>query len=453
MESTEHRHSLEAELDKRSAGVRTVLGLLVLALAFVGGTITGQESDDGLLEAHYILHNFEREDGFEAGPFPAAHRPVSLGRGRAEVIAGGGPDGSQYVRLLPGVPNAILHFGAPLIPGETEVVVSLWARPAASSRDVVKEFFEFDGAMLAVVESDEAGVGEVHACHAMKEGGAWWISTGIRLPLDAHGQVSDWVYFQVRINRGFGIWNLAVNGEQTLEGIGALPPRREDAHVLKVFGYENAPVDVDQLYAGSFSLRTIASHRIKIDGDSELRWMFEVQELDRSGARTVLARREGAGRDIELPGGDGVQVPKEFDYQLILDTGTKEIEPIEIEVSEGGDGGRDTDSFFIYSPEYDEGGRMVLPKLVIDVDAILEPGHDLRFFGWVVRLNEPDSADHNKLLGWGNFETSLRREFEIPEKYQAKRLKIRVGKLKHRIVGPGENAPLDHEESIKTFVR
>ncbi|MEM7143735.1 MAG: hypothetical protein AAF591_01290 [Verrucomicrobiota bacterium] len=438
-------------LGERGDGVRRVCLLVILALCFLG-TIAAQESDDGLIEAYYILYNFEEEDGLEPGPFPADHRPVSMGRGQAEVIAEGGPDGSQYVRLLPGVPNGILHVGAPLIPGQKEIVMSLWVRPVASSRDAVKEFFDFDGALLAVVESDEAGVGEVHACHAAKEGEAWWISTGIRLPLEGNGRVSDWVYFQVRINRELGRWNLAVNGEATLAGIGALPPRREDGHILKVFGFENAPVDIDQLYAGSFSLRTIASHRIKVEGDEELRWMFEIQELDRSGSRTVLGRQEGGQRDAEMPEESGLRVPEEYEFRLALDTGTRELEPVEIDVSEDG-GESDTESYFIYSPEYDEEGKMVLPKLVIDVDAVLEPGHDLRVFGWVVRLNDPGSPDHDKVLGWGNFERSLRREFELPEQYYAKRFQISVGKLKYRIVGPGESSSPDHEENMKTFVR
>ena len=378
--------------------------LLGLALLICGICLQAVLGADAL--PSYFYTDFEADSGWHEGAWAGSETALRLAQGTAAIVLEDAPFG-QVAELPAAEPVAILSIETTPVQRAATIHAEFWARPAVSPAENGTEFFNLGGAVLGFFRAGE-GEGEVYAMHGGGDRDNVWISTGVRVPLDAKGTVVNWTQFGIRLRRDEQRWDLLIDGEKVLAGLRTVSLPGNDMLPFWFFGDATRPMRLDGIFLSSVAPEIL-------------------EKLQAARAQRIARRQANAGkilypqivtrvkptnalRKAAQPALTQGQAPTLRGWRLTLDTGRQTYE------SPKPDPKADPNApgIIAYAPGYDDNGKPLPLKMRITADAELKPGVDLSKLRWQVQewIGWPDKL--GKVLQSGDFRTGLVQEVVSP---------------------------------------
>lgn len=358
----------------------------------------------------YFFVTFEENDGWRAGEWTRSDHALRLAKGEARIVATDEPDLQQALELGPSTPLAAVTLDAARLARAQTVHCEVWARPGATEEAAGEEFFDFAGAVLGFFRV--GGEGEVRALHGRKSQEALWISTGVRVPLDAAGLAADWLRFHVRLSPASGRWDLSIDGEGVLGGLQRVELPRNELLPLYLFGHASIACRFDNLLISA----------------------IEPDKLEKLvAARAARAARRGAARLRSDPTVRGPKLsatlrqpmlaepsavddaPRLKGWQVTMQVGDREYRGPADRLDEPSD----TPKIIAFAPTNDEAGNPLPQRIKITADAELRPGLNLRKLRWA-HLELLGIEKYGVTISEGDFRTGLVQEVAVPPEWSRK---------------------------------
>lgn len=350
------------------------------------------------------------EEGWKVGPFPRRARNIALAQGHARIVEESST--GQSLELRPGSPFTAVLVDASPVATRSVVYCEIRVRPFAIAEDRDEEFLDFGGAVLGFFRiGDEA---ELCALFGKSETESVWISSGVRVPLDASGASADWMHLSIRLNQTAGRWSLAIDGREVLSGLRTVP--RGSALRLWLYGNDTSPARFDDvLIAG------VPPDEIRTQGEPETSSPNRTSVTSLEQPRSQVAIRTKANatlRETAEPLQRASGNVHLADWHVTLDTGDRTYES-----QHASD---DAPSIIAYAPPFDENGNRLPITLTITADAQIEPGADLGRIRWKIRevLGWPDKF--GATIAEGDFRTGLVQIVTIPGEWTSKATAVHV---------------------------
>ena len=378
--------------------------LLGLTLLICGIRIEAVRGADVL--PSYFYTDFEVDSGWHEGAWAGSETALHLTQGTAAIVLVDEPFG-QVAELPAGEPVAILSIATTPVQRAATIHAEFWARPPVSSVESGTEFFNLGGAVLGFFRAGE-GEGEVYAMHGGGDRDNVWISTGVRVPLDARGTAANWTQFGIRLRRDEQRWDLLIDGGKVLAGLRTVSLPGNDTLPFWFFGDAARPMRLDGVFLSSVAPEIM-------------------EKLQAARTRRIARRQTNAGRILypqivtrvkptkELrkaaqPALTQGQAPALRGWRLTLETGGRTYERPEPDPKAEPNAPR----IIPYAPGYDDNGKPLPLKIRITADAELKPGVDLSKLRWQVAewIGWPDKL--GKVLQSGDFRTGLVQEVVSP---------------------------------------
>jgi len=294
-------------------------------------------------------------------------------------------------------------------------------RPRAVSSKDGAEFFDYDGAAVALFQNVD-GLAELHALHIGEDQKGFWVSTGVRLRVK-DGVVEDWFRINITQQWEVGTWDLAVNGTQVLQGIGR--GACADGKMFEVWLYGN----------GSQSVNRFDDLLISADPPDVLESKIASMRKPRISTSSVVSSQEkkvsrqtsdDKRRQHMLPSPD----PKKYGQVQVLNMSLKVVGGgRHIGEFESKDKNGQEQKIALYSPGYDEDGKAKPLQVRIRCDAKLGEGVSLSQIEWAITEDPKEGANEVKVIVFGTFATGPSLIATVPSEWSNKALSIHCGQL------------------------
>ena len=197
----------------------------------------------------YFYADFEADTGWHEGAWAGSETAMRLTQGTAAIVLDDAPFG-QVAELPAAEQGAILSIETTPVQRAAMIHAEFWARPAASPLESGREFFDFGGAIIGFFRAED-GEGEIHALHGGGDRDNVWISTGVRVPLDAKDTAVTWTQFGIRLRRDEQRWELLIDGRKVLAGLRTVSLPGNDKLPFWFFGDASRPMRLDGIFLSS----------------------------------------------------------------------------------------------------------------------------------------------------------------------------------------------------------
>lgn len=284
---------------------------------------------------------------------------------------------------------------------------------------------DLDGAVIGFFSEGPDVPATFHAYHSLPENQGYWVSTGVSAAVGPAGMTEEWIRIGVCQNLATGNWDLEIGGETVLKEIHSGESLQKDGIQLWLLGHEEranrfddllvSPVEPDSLRLGE--TKHLPKGRSDMNGRAE--------QLDRAGERKVGRKQDNEDRrrnDAEINEKAAKIKPKSLDFQMDIVGGGTQHGKFD------GIGSDPSQTFVLYSPQYDDDGNPLPLKVRIQCDSELAEGVDLSKILWVVTEKPPKGNDEPlKVIAHGTFKTGFTQIAEIPSEWANKGTQIQVG--------------------------
>lgn len=364
----------------------------------------------------YLFYQFEDAKVFPIGPLVDNAQGLQMMTPESIVIEEPGIVPSRFLE----VSGSTVVIGNRFT-GHGKTHLEIWVRPRAVSFKDGAEFFDFDGAAVALFQNVD-GLAELHALHIGEDQKGFWVSTGVRLRVK-DGVVEDWFRINITQQWEVGTWDLAVNGTQVLQGIGR--GACADGKMFEVWLYGN----------GSQSVNRFDDLLISADPPDVLESKIASMRKPRISTSSVVSSQEkkvsrqtsdDKRRQHMLPSPD----PKKYGQVQVLNMSLKVVGGgRHIGEFESKDKNGQEQKIALYSPGYDEDGKAKPLQVRIRCDAKLGEGVSLSQIEWAITEDPKEGANEVKVIVFGTFATGPSLIASVPSEWSNKALSIHCGQL------------------------
>ena len=401
--------------------ITLVTAKFICGMSWTAGGVLDAASDS--LPYHFI--RFEENEGYRAGEFTGSEGGLKLLQGDARIIREDGGDAGQCLEAASGNPYASIHFRGERVSLNQKTYYEVWVRPSVTPLAKSEEFMDLDGAVLGFFSEGPDVPATFHAYHSLPENQGYWVSTGVSAAVGPSGMAEEWIRIGVCQNLATGNWDLEIGGEMVLKEIHSGESLQKDGIQLWLLGHEEranrfddllvSPVEPDSLRLGE--TKHLPKGRSDMNGQAE--------QLDRAGERKVGRKQDNEDRrrnDAEINENAAKIKPKSLDFQMDIVGGGTQHGKFD------GIGSDPSQTFLLYSPQYDDDGNPLPLKVRIQCDSELAEGVDLSKILWVVTEKPPKGNDESlKVIAHGTFKTGFTQIAEIPSEWANKGTQIQVG--------------------------
>lgn len=381
---------------------------LTFVMLMVGGAMRGADTSP------YLFYDFN-----DASKFPAG--VMSQDVSGLQVIT---PDASiqreedhqAFLEVSGSVALLARRFT-----GDGQTHFEAWVRPRAVAERNEAEFLDYDGAALALFLTAE-GRAEIHALHIVNERQAFWVSSGIQIPIQ-NGTAESWHVIHITQHWQSGTWDLAVDGVFVLQGLGR--GACADGKVSEVWLYGH----------GGRLLNAFDDLLLSAEPPEILEQnLAALHELRRRVATTMVLTKKRVGH----PSNNNLRRQHSLSQPDIKKVGMAKILNIHLQVVGGGrhigefesdDSYGEKQKFALYTPGYDEHGKPKPLEVRISCDAELKEGATLGDIEWAITEHPGEGRKKVRVILCGTFQNGPRLFAKVPSEWSNKPLSIRCGNL------------------------
>jgi len=374
----------------------------------------------------FHLIRFEENEGYQAGAFKGAGGGLQLLQGDARIVREDGDEAGQCLETVAGNPYASIHFHGERVSRNHKTYYEIRVRPSASPLAKSEEFMDLDGAVLGFFADGPDRPATFHAYHALPEHQGYWVSTGVSAAVGSSGMTQEWIQIGICQNLATGTWDLEIGGEVVLTEIRPTETPRQDGIQLWLLGHETGANRFDDLLVSPVepdSLRLGEAKHLPQDRSAK---PGHAGNLDRTGERKVGRKQSDEDRrrhDAGIPAGMAKAAPRSLEFEMDIIGGGTQHGKFDDKGSNS-----NSQSFLLYSPQYDDAGKPLPLKVRIQCDAELAEGVDLSNILWVVtEMAKKEDKEPRKVIAHGTFKTGFTQIAEVPSEWANKGTQIQVG--------------------------
>lgn len=367
-------------------------------------------------DSPYLFYTFDHPADFPAGPLEEAQGLLTI-EPEAVVAEETGPAVSRHLSVTGAVVLAGKRFT-----GDGKTHLEAWVRPQAVAVAEGAEFLDYDGAAVALFRTGQ-GHAELHALHITEKDEGFWVSTGQRIVVDEGGRAAAWHRLHITQHWEKGRWDLALNGETVLQGLGRGSSAQGRDFELWFYGQgEQAASAFDDVLICALPPDLLENHLSRTRTARVPAVPRSVGTEKRVTRQTTdSSRRQKALASEDLPGRGRAKV---LNIQLQVIGGGRHIGEFEATDSRG-----QPQNFALYTPGYQEDGRPKPLEIAIRCDAELEEGASLEQIQWAITEHSQDPAQTVRVIVHGTFANGPSLVAQVPSEWSNKPLAIRCGKL------------------------
>ncbi len=373
----------------------------------------------------YHFYNFECPR-FLLGTLPTSGHGLELRQGRADIASDGkGVSSGQHLALLAHDPLSGVVIRGNRLASDHQSHAEVWVRPLATSLSAGEEFMDFDGAVVGLFRSPEAGEAEFYAFHQTSPEAGYWLSSGRRIAVDAEGKAAHWHRLHITHHWEAGTWALELDGAVALTGLYRSSGMDAQGFECWLFGHTAGVCEFDDLLISPLppdaleaqALATQLSRRVPPP-------VVSPKTPVRASSKKSTQRRQHA----QPAPGDTAAGPAAVDFRLHLVSGGKQITSIDLKDNKSGPR-RAT----LYTPSYDEKGQRLPLQVEIRSDAHLREGLVLADLEWsIIEIVEPKEKKPGVVISHGNFATGPTQLVTVPAEWTNKGVTIRMALRRQR---------------------
>ncbi len=368
------------------------------------------------VEAPYIFVNFEAVSAWPDGVLKPERAGWQITAPGASVRNADDRGASRHLEIT----GAAVLIGDRFT-GDGRTWLEVWARPQAVRMAEGAEFLDFDGAAVALFLT-ESGHAELHGLHITEQGCGHWIASGVKVPL-TNGAAADWLSVGIAQNWADRTWELTLNGQVVLTGMGRGDCADGKIFELWCYGHDEGLANRFDDVLVSALPPSVLEARL---AEPPKRRQTATAELSESGKRVGKNTLDEKRRKHHLPRPDLAKAGKAAVLGISLQVvgGGRHIGEFE---SKNGQGG--LDKFALYSPGYDEQGNPKPLEVVIRCDVKLEEGSRLDDIEWAITEDKKEGAQSLRVIVWGDFANGPSIKATVPSAWSNQALSIVCGSL------------------------
>lgn len=363
----------------------------------------------------YLFINFDDASVFPPGEIAGATQGIQVITPVANVVKDeAGPKSHLQV-------SGSVVLLANRFTGDGQTHFEAWVRPQAVTADDGMEFLDYDGAVLAMFRTDEDHA-EIHALHMVSADVAFWVSTGVQIPIK-NGIAVDWHVIHIQQHWEQSTWDLTLDGVMVLQGLGR--GQYADGKLTEVWLYGH----------GDQSLNAFDDLLLSADAPDVLeRELAAHYQRRTSVAAQAQQKKKLVGRSTTdshrrqktqaQPDPKKIETAKILDVSLQVVGGGRHIGEFESTEKDG-----KKKKFALYTPGYDENGKPKPLEVQIRCDAELKEGASLDDIEWAITEHPKDGEEQVRVILSGTFQSGPSLIAKVPSEWSNKPLSIRCGTL------------------------
>ncbi len=364
----------------------------------------------------YLFINFEDSDLFPPGKLKSETAGLQVMTPDAFIVKEKG-EAKGHLQVSGSVALLANRFT-----GDGQTNLEVWIKPRAVVMGEGMEFLDYDGAVLALFQT-EGNHAELHALHFVDEVNAFWVSTGIQIPIQ-DGVAAQWHVVRIQQHWEKASWDLTLDGVIVLQGLGR--GQCADGKWSEVWLYGHG-----ESLLSSFDDLLLCAEQPDIL-ERELSTLHTLRARDKAPVtakqkRVGLHTKESQRRQNQLAQPDPSKTgsAKILNINLQVVGGGRHIGEFESDAKNG-----KKQKFALYTPGYDEDGKPKPLEVQIRCDAQLKEGATLGDIEWAITEHQGEDQKKNlKVILFGTFENGPSLIAKVPSEWSNKPLSIQCGQL------------------------